>query len=192
MFNHKNKPSYILLAFLLLLQTSLLAQSVEKTYSLMLKSGYGGTYTYTGSKLNGIKDNTHLGLDFICNNTLGLTLNYDQPFLFDYFDLKEFTFALKYLPFQWYNQPFIGFGYTFGSYKYGQYPPPYKYYLDNQSGSHNGFCINWGLNIQFPKNIYVIFEATNIFNGYTGIISTTTQTMHVNGTLGYRINFKKK
>lgn len=166
--------------------------------SLAVKLGYGmawtffnnisstyspTTYTGTGTESTGsiaVGDIIAIGGDLRITPKHGVSamLNFGGPYA--YFHSLNFAASYKYFLFDWYNQLFIGAGADYLR----------VYTSDNLGTNRVAAHLAYGLNIQFPENIFIIVDFRNIFFAPVWNSSQKEELTHIFqliGSVSYRI-----
>lgn len=156
--------------------------------SLYLKAGYGGVwlfskYIYSAEYPISTADSFGLGADLMLKSQHAISANFTGA---GYFarsaDFKIVDCSYKFLPFDWYNQIFIGAGLVYLYYDF----------VDAGDRSKFGGMLTYGFNFQFPQNIYLIAEFKNIFHPemrWSSEYAIIQHSFSITGSIAYRFKF---
>ncbi|MFZ5630985.1 MAG: hypothetical protein ACOY5B_17760 [Spirochaetota bacterium] len=156
-----------LLILCLMVPTAISAEAV------FLKLGYGGIWQLyeeplpastplssgasasTGQKANavGLGDRFALGFDLKLTKQHAFSGAFETDLAFTHRSLSLGGLAYKWFPFDWYNTPFVGAGIDYFGISLGTANVVDRF----------GLHLAYGLNIQFPENIYLIVDFKNVF-----------------------------
>lgn len=185
---------------LAILVLTLFATTGIAAEAVFLKLGYGGVWqfydepaptsslTSTGSstaeraRLNsvGLGDRFAIGFDLQLTKQHAFTGHYETHMAFAHRNLQMGGLGYKWYPLDWYNAPFIGAGVDYFSLSLGTL----------QSVDRFGLHIAYGLNIQFPENIFLIVDFKNVFFDAISNPSATERYTHfliLTASVAYRI-----
>jgi len=168
--------------------------------AVFLKLGYGGVWQFYdepsptstplasgsaapgNSRVNavGLSDRFVLGFDLKVTKQHAFSGSYETDFAFAHRGLSMAGLGYKWFPFDWYNAPFIGAGVDYFGLSLGT----------SQSVDRFGLHVAYGLNIQFPENIFLIVDFKNVFFDAISNQSATQRYTHfliLTASVAYRI-----
>jgi len=172
--------------------------------SLFIKIGYGGNWQFltekyyastpTTASTNSLNtysvtniapaDRYSIGVDLKITAVHGLSAAIEGPVIYPQYPMTMGVLSYKWYPLDWYNAPFIGVGANYFS-------------IDLQEGTvanRVGMHLTYGLNIQFPGNIFLIVDFKNIFAGSTIDRTGSTEVTHhviLTGSFSYRLGLSR-
>lgn len=156
--------------------------------SLYLKAGYGGIwlfskYLYSSEYPIATFDSYGLGADLKLSSQHAVSANFTGAGYFaSAANFKIADCSYKFLPFDWYNQIFIGAGLAYLYYEFA----------DAGNKSRFGPVLTYGFNFQFPRNIYLLAEFRNIFHADMRWGAEYLMIQHsfsITGSIAYRLKF---
>lgn len=153
----------------------------EKTYNYATPLSTGSSYPATTSSSNiAPADRLALGIDLKLTAMHALSGSFEVPVAYPQFPQRMGAVSYKFFPLDWYNAPFIGAGLNYFSLDLG----------DGTTAKRFGAQIIYGLNIQFPGNVFIIVDFKNVF--FDSITNTQgnqtfTHFFILTGSVSYRI-----
>jgi hypothetical protein len=141
--------------------------------AVFLKLGYGGIWQFydeplptasptsststsspasrTGSV--GVGDRFTLGFDLKVSKQHAFSGSFNTGLAYDHKSVALGGLSYKWFPLEWYNAPFIGAGVDY-----------FGLALGSQNNVNRfGVHLTYGLNIQFPENVFLIIDFKNVF-----------------------------
>ena len=186
--------------FLISLLVCVLLTSSIAAEAVFLKLGYGGIWQFydepvptstplasgsassSGARSNavGLSDRFALGFDLKVTKQHAFSGSFETDLAFVHRGLTMGGLGYKWFPLDWYNAPFLGAGVDYFSLS-----------LDtSQSVDRFGLHVAYGLNIQFPQNIFLIIDFKNVFFDAISNQSATEKYSHfliLTASIAYRI-----
>jgi hypothetical protein len=153
--------------------------------SIFFRVGYGGNWQFYTSEYTGYPfipekssnivpaDVLSVGSDMKITQNHGFSISYEQGFLFPGNLLRYGSASYKWYPLSWYNELFLGAG---------------AGYLTMELNNLNTVKrlaghISYGLNIQFPANIFIVVEFKNLFSVDVSAQTATNSRIIINHNL---------